>query len=186
VGAGLTPKQARFVQEYLIDLNATAAARRAGYSAKTAEQQGPRLLGNVGVARAIEAGLSASAEVAGITRERVLTETALLAFSNAVTHYVADERGNVSLAEGAPEGALRAIASVKRRFITTGTGPDMRTTCEVEIRLWDKPGMVKLAGRHAGVEGFHDKVEHTGKDGGPIQSEVHFYIPDNGRARRAP
>ncbi len=49
----LTPKQQRFVEEYLLDLNATAAARRAGYSEKTAEQQGPRLLGNVGVAAAI-------------------------------------------------------------------------------------------------------------------------------------
>ncbi len=45
--ASLTPKQARFVEEYLIDLNATQAAIRAGYSAKTAEVQGSRLLGNV-------------------------------------------------------------------------------------------------------------------------------------------
>ncbi len=42
----LTPKQARFVEEYLIDLNATQGAIRAGYSAKTAEVQGSRLLGN--------------------------------------------------------------------------------------------------------------------------------------------
>jgi len=51
----MTPKQARFVDEYQIDLNATQAAIRAGYSAKTAEQQGPRLLGNVGVAAALHA-----------------------------------------------------------------------------------------------------------------------------------
>ena len=52
----LTARQQRFVEEYLIDLNATQAAIRAGYSARTAEQQGPRLLGNVGVAGAIAAG----------------------------------------------------------------------------------------------------------------------------------
>ena len=45
----LTPKQERFVEEYLIDLNATQAAIRAGYSAKTAEAQGSRLLSNVNV-----------------------------------------------------------------------------------------------------------------------------------------
>jgi phage terminase small subunit len=48
----LTPKQTRFVEEYLIDLNATAAAIRAGYSAKTANQQGPRLLERVKPTRA--------------------------------------------------------------------------------------------------------------------------------------
>ena len=51
----LTPKQRRFVDEYQVDLNATQAAIRAGYSAKTAHVQGPRLLGNVGVASAIQA-----------------------------------------------------------------------------------------------------------------------------------
>ncbi len=53
----LTPKQARFVEEYLIDLNATQAAIRASYSAKTAEVQGSRLLGNVKVREAVEAGM---------------------------------------------------------------------------------------------------------------------------------
>ena len=48
-------KQQRFVSEYMIDLNATAAAKRAGYSAKTAHVQGPRLLDNVSIAAAIQA-----------------------------------------------------------------------------------------------------------------------------------
>lgn len=45
--ASLTPKQQRFVAEYLVDMNATQAAIRAGYSQKTADVQGPRLFGNV-------------------------------------------------------------------------------------------------------------------------------------------
>jgi hypothetical protein len=49
----MTPRQTRFVAEYLIDLNASQAAIRAGYSAHTAEQQGPRLLGNVEVAAVV-------------------------------------------------------------------------------------------------------------------------------------
>ena len=50
----MTPKQERFVQEYLVDMNATQAAIRAGYSAHTAEQQGSRLCRNVQVAAAIQ------------------------------------------------------------------------------------------------------------------------------------
>jgi phage terminase small subunit len=68
----MTPKQQRFVQEYLIDLNATQAAIRAGYSAKTATEQGSRLLTIVHVADAIAAGQRESAAKAGITRERIL------------------------------------------------------------------------------------------------------------------
>ena len=51
----LTPKQERFVEEYLIDLNATQAAIRAGYSAKTASRSGPELLGKTCVSEAIQA-----------------------------------------------------------------------------------------------------------------------------------
>ena len=50
----LTPKQRAFVAEYAVDKNATQAAIRAGYSAKTADVQGPRLLGNVRVREQID------------------------------------------------------------------------------------------------------------------------------------
>jgi len=68
----LTPKQARFVEEYQIDLNATQAAIRAGYSAKTAEQQGPRLLGNVGVATAIQAAQTEVSKRIEVTVDEVV------------------------------------------------------------------------------------------------------------------
>ena len=54
----MTPKQQRFVEEYLIDLNATQASIRAGYSAKNADKIGPELLGKTGVAEAIQAALA--------------------------------------------------------------------------------------------------------------------------------
>jgi phage terminase small subunit len=69
----LTPKQQRFVDEYLIDLNATQAAIRAGYAAKDADVQGPRLLGNVGVAEKIGAALRERAQRVEITQDYVLT-----------------------------------------------------------------------------------------------------------------
>ncbi|MAO52137.1 MAG: terminase small subunit [Pusillimonas sp.] len=68
----LNPKQARFVEEYLVDLNGTRAAIRAGYSEKTADQQASRLLTNVKVARAIAEAQQKLSERTHITQEMVL------------------------------------------------------------------------------------------------------------------
>lgn len=68
----LTPKQDMFVREYLIDLNATQAAIRAGYSARTANEQGARLLAHVSVKAAIQAAMDKRAEQVGIDANFVL------------------------------------------------------------------------------------------------------------------
>ena len=68
----MTPRQQRFVDEYLLDLNATQAAIRAGYSARTAEQQGPRLLGNVEIATAVRAAQQSRSDRVQITQDDVL------------------------------------------------------------------------------------------------------------------
>lgn len=68
----MNPKQWRFVHEYCVDLNATQAAIRAGYSEATANEQGSRLLANVSIKEAIEERLDDIATVAGITAEKVL------------------------------------------------------------------------------------------------------------------
>ncbi|MBK7463978.1 MAG: terminase small subunit [Betaproteobacteria bacterium] len=78
----MTPKQAAFVKHYLVDHNATQAAIRAGYSAKTASSAGERLLRNVEVCGAVEIGMSDIAGRLCITAERVLQERARLAFSD--------------------------------------------------------------------------------------------------------
>jgi phage terminase small subunit len=57
-GRGLTARQLRFVEEYLIDLNATAAARRAGYSERTANEQGAQNLAKLSIQEAIQAALA--------------------------------------------------------------------------------------------------------------------------------
>ena len=77
---GLTPKQRRFVEEYLIDLNATAAARRAGYSEKTADRIGPELLGKTCVSNAIEAAQKKRSARTEVTQDRVILELARIAF----------------------------------------------------------------------------------------------------------
>jgi len=77
----ITPKQERFVEQYLIDLNATQAAIRAGYSRKTAKQQASRLLTNVDLAAAIAAGKERLAAKAELTAKRVLESSAELRFA---------------------------------------------------------------------------------------------------------
>jgi len=69
----LTPKQAAFCREYLIDLNATAAAKRAGYSQATAHVQGPRLLENVKVAAQIAELQKAAAQRNEVTLDEVVS-----------------------------------------------------------------------------------------------------------------
>jgi phage terminase small subunit len=76
----LNARQARFVQEYLVDLIATRAAIRAGYSPKTAEQQGNRLLGIAKVASAIASAQAKRGARTEITQDRVLAELAKLGF----------------------------------------------------------------------------------------------------------
>lgn len=68
----LTPKQERFIQEYLIDLNATQAAIRAGYSKDTANEQGSRLLANVSISARIEARKKELTQKTELTQEWVL------------------------------------------------------------------------------------------------------------------
>lgn len=157
---GLLRKQTRFVEEYVVDLNATQAAIRAGHSKRTAGSIGSENLKKPEIAAAIEAALAARSARTGITQDRVLRELEALAFSS-VDHYRVSAAGEVTLASGAPAHAMQAVQSIKRRVTTRGTGARTETVREVEIRLWDKPGPLKLAGQHLGL--FTDRIEHTGK-----------------------
>jgi phage terminase small subunit len=76
----LTPRQQTFVQAYIVSLNATQAAKEAGYSEKTAKSQGQRLLTNADVADAIADAMKARSERTEITADRVLHELAAIAF----------------------------------------------------------------------------------------------------------
>lgn len=68
----LTPKQTRFVEEYLLDLNAAAAARRAGYSEKNADSIAAQLLSKTKVFEAVQSAVAARSAKTGITAEYVL------------------------------------------------------------------------------------------------------------------
>lgn len=162
----LTPRQAAFVHEYLIDLNGTQAAIRAGYSPHTANEQAAQLLANLSVSKSVEQGKAQRFARVNISADAVVNEIAILANSN-VDHYFVDDYGNLKPTPEAPEGAMRAIASIKKKIRHAKDGS---ITYEVEYRLWDKPGNVKLLGKHSGVKACFDRVEVTGKDGAPIET----------------
>lgn len=89
----LTPKQQCFVDEYLIDLNATQAAIRAGYSPKTAAVQASRLLANAKVSAAVACAMAERSKRTGITQDRVLMELAKVAFIKLTD--IIDEEGRI-------------------------------------------------------------------------------------------
>lgn len=167
VRAKLTARQEAFVQEYVIDLNGTAAMIRAGYAAGSAGQEAYRLLNNPEIAARIEQAKAQRAQRTHMDQDAVLHEMSLLANSR-LDWFLIDDHGQVALASHAPEGAMGAVASIKKKtkhFFGKGDAPDW-TEYEVEIKLWDKPAPLKLMGRHIGL--FPDKVEVTGANGGPL------------------
>ena len=104
----LSPKQKIFVSEYLVDLNAKQAAIRAGYSEKTAEVQGSRLLGNVKVAAVIREKLEKRASRLEITAERLDQEAARIAFFDIRKLYRED--GSLKPVSELDEDTARALS----------------------------------------------------------------------------
>lgn len=148
----LTAKQNRFVQEYLIDLNATQAAIRAGYSAKTADRIGPELLGKTCVSQAIEAAQADRAARTGITQNRVLRELALLGFANMRDYMTvqADGTAYVDLSALTRDQAA-AIQEITVDEYTDGRGQDARLVKKVKVKLADKRASLVDIGRHLGM-----------------------------------
>jgi len=146
----LTPKQKRFCEEYLIDLNATQAAIRAGYSKKTANEQGARLLVNVSVQTEIQKLMKKREKRTEITQDRVLEELFYLGFSN-IKDYVdaSTAKGFVTFKdiEKIPDEKARAIEAIKANY----------KEGRIEFKLHSKTKTLEMIGRHLGM--FIDKFD---------------------------
>lgn len=150
--AKLTAKQQRFVDEYLIDMNATQAAIRAGYSPSTAQEQGYQLLQKTSVSEAISVAMAERSKRTGINQDRVMVELAKIAFLNPTDVFNMDEatvRGDANRDDTA------CIASVKVKTIPTDEGEIV----EREVKTYDKIRALELLGKHLGS--FTDKTEVT-------------------------
>lgn len=154
----LTAKQSRFVAEYLIDLNATQAAIRAGYSPKTANRIGPELLTKPTVAAAVSAAQSQRAERTKIDADWVLIRLA--------------EEANADIADlYAEDGSLRPVhdwPEIWRKGLVAGIDVEEIREEGVAIgvvrklKLSDRIKRIELIGKHVNVQAFKDQVEHTG------------------------
>ena len=150
--AGMTPKQAIFAAEYLVDGNATRAAIAAGFEAASAHVQGARLLRNPKVAAAIADGRSRMAARLEITAERVLQELAKLAFYDPGA--VFDEKGNPLPVHRMDEITRAAVTAVDVETKESRAG---NTSVIRRVKLADKGQNLERLGRHLKL--FTDKTE---------------------------
>lgn len=151
--AKLTPKQERFCEEYLIDLNATQSAIRAGYSVNTANRIASELLSKLDIQEKIAELKAERSKRTEITQDRVIKELAAMAFAKATDY--AQIAGNTvfikSTTELTPEQQA-GIVGIKQ------------TQAGVEVKL-DKTRALEMLGRHLGM--FNDKLELSGAVANP-------------------
>ncbi|WP_309086407.1 terminase small subunit [Chelativorans sp.] len=163
----LTDKQRRFVDEYLIDLNATQAAIRAGYSPRTANEQGARLLAKASVSAAVAEGQAARSERTRIDADWVLRRLAEEADADLADLY--DEHGALK--------PVRDWPPVWRKGLVAGVDvEEIRSEGAVvglvrKIKLSDRVKRIELIGKHVEVQAFREQLGHSGPNGGPIEHE---------------
>lgn len=176
------PRHERFAQELAKGKSATEAYIAAGYDTNedVARRAASRLLTKVDIKARVEELLSGAAERAGVTIERVLTELAKIGFAN-MQHYMrAGPDGDPFLDFSAlTEAQAAALQEVTVEDFKDGRGDDARDVRRIKFKLYDKRAALVDLGKHLGM--FKERIEHTGKDGGPITTAD---ISDNDVARR--
>ena len=142
----MTDKQKRFVDEYLIDLNATQAAIRAGYKPDNAQQMGSENLSKLVISSAIAKAMAERSKRTGINQDRVIRELARIGFAK-ITDIVDPETAKIR--ENASEDDLACIQSIKIKPNEFGT--------EREVKLYDKKSALVDLGKHLGM--FKDRMD---------------------------
>lgn len=139
----MTKKQKRFVEEYLIDLNATQAAIRAGYSPGTAQQMGSENLSKPVIKDEVDKAMAERSKRTGVTADRVVEELAKIAFIKMTD--VVDGNGRIK-EDAAPED-LACIESIKYKSSESDTG----SMVEREVKVSSKLKALELLGKHLGM-----------------------------------
>ncbi|GBR15496.1 terminase small subunit [Gluconobacter frateurii] len=165
--ADLTPKQARFVEEYLVDLNATQAALRAGYSQKTAAKIGSENLQKPEIQHAISEAQARRSKRTEITQDRVVQELAKLGFGD--IRAIFSENGSLKCPTDMDEDAAARISSIEVVVKPVPGTQGQEVEHVAKIKLWDKLGALTQLGRHLGM--FKDKLETSGEIGINITSD---------------
>ncbi len=156
----LTAKQILFCDEYLIKFNATKAAIKAGYSKKTAEQQGYRLLTKVQIQIYIKKRMDARSERTQITQDMVLKRWAQIGFANIKDFIVWDVNGIVRMKSSEELTHDQTAAILEVIQVSSDKGNTFR------FKMKDDQKATDSIAKHLGM--FIEKIEHTGKDGAPL------------------
>jgi phage terminase small subunit len=159
--AKLTPKQAIFIAEYLVDGNATRAAIAAGFAVSSADVTGARLLKNSKVAKALAFRHARRVDKLEITAERVLGELAKLAFFDPGKLF--DESGHLLPIAEMDDVTRVAVAGldVELREGGSSAGVGLGVSRVSKVKLADKGQNLERLGRYLKL--FTDRVEHDGK-----------------------
>jgi phage terminase small subunit len=162
---GLNDKQRRFALEFIVDLNGTQAAIRAGYSEKTARAIAQELVTKAEVVAAIQAAMDERAKRTNVTADRVILEAARIGFSDLRKLFAVD--GSLLPVDQWPDDVAAAVASVEVDELFEGRGEE-RTQIGFtrKVKMWDKVKSLDLLGRHLKL--WVERHEHTGPNGGPI------------------
>ncbi len=167
----LTPRQAAFAAEYLVDLNATQAAIRAGYSVKTAKVIGAENLTKPAIFSIIQSGHAARLERTRISADSVLTELAKLGYSNILDYVTIDEAGQASVdLRNMTREQAAALTELTIEETTERDGKELKAVRRTKIKLADKRGALEAIGRHLGL--FKEKLEISGPNGGAVLLEA--------------
>lgn len=160
----LTAKQTCFVAEYLVDLNATQAAIRAGYSARNADKIGSQLLGKTRVAEAIQEAMQARNKRTEIDADWVLKRLAQDATADLADLY--DDAGNLRPVKEWPmvwrTGLVVGVETAQERDGVDNEGSPTFSTVR-KVKLLDRTKLVELIGKHVNVGAFKDRIEHSGE-----------------------
>ena len=170
--ANLTPKQQRFVEEYLIDLNATQAAIRAGYSEKTAAVIGAENLIKPNIAKAIEEAQNKRAEQTQIDAAYVLKR--LVEIDQMDVLDIMDDQMKIRPVNEWPKVWRQYVVNLENLELSDGEG------CFKKIKWPDKVKNLELLGKHVSVGAFKDKIEHSGDPNNPINMSLKVVFENDG------
>lgn len=156
----LPPKRAKFVREYMVDLNATQAALRAGYAASGAKQEGSRLLSFADITAAIAEQMEVNA---GVTRPWIINELAKIARATPRDLFTFGPNGVVMKDSADVDDDLMAA-------IAGASSSDTKFGTTITVKMHDKLGALAQLKEIAGMS--RQRTEHTGKDGEPLPPGV--------------
>jgi phage terminase small subunit len=159
----LSDREQLFVREYLVDLNGSAAAVRAGYAPSSAKQAAYKLMRRPHVKAAVDAAMAARSRRLEITADRVLGELALLGFANVMDYFAPQPDGalRLDLSRLTRDRAAAIVDFTVEEFVA-GRGAAGREVRRMKLKLADKSRNLELIGKHLGM--FARGAERTAQE----------------------